>query len=378
MSEVHRFLLDGTSKLDLDKKKLAKLRKALNIKRVERVAELFDYILMETKDGIRLWYFEDGLYVLKADGEQVKAAEKKLRNYFENKFKPAISYLFSLGAPTPKVVANIEEEHPVVVSVESTSPQKYKVNARQFGKVYQSIASKDKRIVVFKTKGYIFIAYKKSEKKEVEDLIESQIFFREFKDQLGKYLDIHRTIWEDIAAVKKREHVRITELQEIRSTLDGYLVTVDLISNRLNQMGSFAETRASIAQRSKTEKHLKDLFDYRFEVLLDTLDYMKEIWVMTKNYLGTTDSIVTDLESKATSESIDGLRTITMFTMVAALIGLLVDAQGLLDDVLDLKYTAVLAFLGILAIGAIVDKLFSFYKRNKTHTLEFAERSKDI
>src|SRR3989339_864625 len=40
---------------------------------------------------------------------------KKLKEYFDTKYNPAINYLFSLGAPTPKILANIKDDHPIVI-----------------------------------------------------------------------------------------------------------------------------------------------------------------------------------------------------------------------------------------------------------------------
>ena len=43
-------------------------------------------------------------------------------------------------------------------------------------------------------------------KKDSMDIImEMEIFFREFKDQLQKYLNIHRKVWEEISDIKERK-----------------------------------------------------------------------------------------------------------------------------------------------------------------------------
>jgi len=45
-----------------------------------------------------------------------------LAEYYEKKLSPAISYLFSLGAPIPKELANIETVYPyfIVLNNETT------------------------------------------------------------------------------------------------------------------------------------------------------------------------------------------------------------------------------------------------------------------
>ena len=77
----------------------------------------------------------------------------------------------------------------------------------------------------------------------------------------------------------------LLEIAEARGKLDGYQKTISLISNRINQMGSYVNTRSSIAKHLEIEKDLSSLFEYKFETLTDTLTYIKEIWKMTGDYL---------------------------------------------------------------------------------------------
>ena len=52
LSEVHRFLLHGTSSLDLNKAKLKKLRNGLGLKSVKRIVGYLEYLEIKTKDDI--------------------------------------------------------------------------------------------------------------------------------------------------------------------------------------------------------------------------------------------------------------------------------------------------------------------------------------
>ena len=109
LSEVHRFLLKGTSSLGLSKVKLKSLRNGLGLKSIKKNVGYLEYLEIETKSGIRVKYFEDGLYILSKKDVDIGDAKKKIKKYFDERFQPAINYLFSLGAPTPKILSNIQK-----------------------------------------------------------------------------------------------------------------------------------------------------------------------------------------------------------------------------------------------------------------------------
>ncbi|MGK5086396.1 hypothetical protein WDW86_02465, partial [Bdellovibrionota bacterium FG-2] len=73
----------------------------------------------------------------------------------------------------------------------------------------------------------------------MREIIESQIFFREFKTQLHRYLDIHRSIWEKIKAIKEGGHIKGTDIDRLRGELSAYQKTINLIGARINQMPAY-------------------------------------------------------------------------------------------------------------------------------------------
>ena len=78
-------------------------------------------------------------------------------------------------------------------------------------------------------------------KKNLTSIVETQIFFREFKSQLHKYLSIHREIWEKISEIKERKFIKGKDVEFYRVQLEIYKKTIDLINNRINQMQSYAQ-----------------------------------------------------------------------------------------------------------------------------------------
>ena len=369
LSEIYDFLSQGKTYLDLSQKKLDTFRKSLRLKKVSREVGFLEYVKAITTDGIEIRYYEDGLYILEVRSADIKKSKKLLGNYFYTYFEPAINYIFSLGAPTPKVLADIQTVHPTVIGMNSDKHTEYKIDEKRYGSVYSKISSQD--MTVYKTPHFIFVVSGNKQFKNIRDVIEMQIFFREFKDQLEKYLNIHRIIWEHISSIKDRKTIKGTEVEKIRYTLDCYDKTVTLINNRINQMDTYVSTRASIAKDLEIEKYLMALFQYKFEVLTNTLMYIKEIWMMTREYLQSAISIAVEIQNRVTNVNIKSLTLITTLGVVAGIFGYLSRETIPAMTLTGLGYFAILLFLTWL-FNFIVSKI---YQRIK-YKLNFAKTVK--
>lgn len=370
LSEVYDLFARGYSNLPLSKEKLHSFSKALNLKEVTREPGYLEFVRAYTRDGIEIRYYEDGLYVLEALSDDVEKGKKILEDYFLKTLNPAIEYIFSLGAPTPKVLANIKTEHPVAVSVVSKS-RTLTIDPKKFGVVYSEI--KSDIATVYKTPSYIFLVTPTSKSSVATDLIEMQIFFREFKDQLEKYLHIHRTIWEEIASIKERHVVRGKEIGALRSKLDAYQTTVNLITNRINQMGSYVHTRASIAQNLEIKKELVLLFEYKFEALVNTLEYIKEIWKMTSEYLAAAVQNIVEMKEQNTRAGIQSLQIITSIGVVSGILGYLARNEFPHLTVIGASY-----FLIILVATWFLNYVMITIYNNRKYKVKFAERAANI
>lgn len=374
LSEIYDLFALGKSNLNLSKKKLSEFHNKFGFESVTREAGYFEFVKAKSTNGIEVRYYEDGLYVLEVELSGLNALGKTkalLETYFNEILNPATSYIFSLGAPTPKVLANIKTVHPVVVSVVQENPETFKPAQSEFGNIYSTITSQD--IVVHKTPGYIFIVSSPKSEGAVAELVEMQIFFREFKDQLEKYLDIHRSLWEEISSIKERKILKGNEIEPIRAELDSYQKTISLISNRINQMGSYIRTRSSIAKSSNIEEHLRKLFEFKFEVLTDTLDYIKEIWKMTTDYLSSAIQNIVEIKNQGTSRGIQSLQVITSIGVVSGMIGYFSKNELPRFTALGAVY-----FMVIIAVTWLINFSISALYRNKKYTLKFSDRVKDI
>jgi hypothetical protein len=325
----------------------------------------------KTTSGIEIRYYEDGLYILEINTDNISVAQQLLEEYLEKKLSPAISYIFSLGAPTPKVLANIKTTHPVVISIYNEVDKDFIPDKSLFGEVYNKISSN--KITVYKTPQYILISTSQSPDESLRGLIEMQVFFREFKDQLEKYLYIHRTIWEEISEIKEAKIIKGKDVENIRGKLDGYQKTISLISNRINQMGSYVSTRSSIAKHLEIEKDLSSLFEYKFETLADTLSYIKEIWKMTTDYLSSAVGNLVEIKNQSTSNNLKSLQTITSIGVISGVIGYL--SAGKLPSISreGVVYFAILFF-----VTWFMNYILSKKYQNKKYSLKFGDRASNL
>jgi hypothetical protein len=368
LSEVYDLFENGESKLNLPKKDLKKFQKDLDLKSVTRETGSFEYVKAITDSGIEIRYFEDGLYILEMEAKDIHKAQKALEKYFTEKFNPAISFIFSLGAPTPKVLANIKTTHPVVISV--VGEGEFVPDEKEYGQVYSKIVSGN--ISVSKTPQYIFIG-SNTDNKSLSALIEMQIFFREFKDQLEKYLSIHRTIWEEITDIKEAKIIKGKDVETIRGKLDSYQKTISLISNRINQMGSYINTRSSIARHLEIEKDLVSLFEYKFETLTDTLSYIKEIWKMTTDYLSSAVGNLVEIKNQTTSNNLKTLQTITSIGVISGILGYLSATK-----LPQISYAGIVYFILLFLLTWFMNHVISRKYKNKQYSLKFGERASNL
>lgn len=368
LTEIYDFLHYGRTNLPLDKQKIENNHKNLDLKEVSRKNDYLEYVQGLTNNGIDINYFEDGLYVLETESNEIDVAKNKLESYFFEKFNPAIAYIFSLGAPTPKLLANIKQEHPLVVIVESKNHAKYEVDKIMFGEVYSTVSSA--LFTVYKTAKYILIVVDPKGNKQISNLVYMQIFFREFKDQLERYLNIHRKIWEEITLIKDSKSIKGSEIVKNRMRLDSYDRSINLINNRINQMGTYVKTRQSISKDIKVEEHLIKVFDYKFETLINSLSYIKEVWAMTKDYVKNVISILSDIENQSLNNSIKSLQIITSVGVVSGIFGYLSKSEFPKITSAGIEYLIMLIFVTFLINVGIVS-----YYRNIKYKIKISEIS---
>lgn len=374
LTEIYDFLREGKSKLKLDSETLLENRRNLGIGKIDYAISGEEYVIFTTADGITVKIFEDGLITLanKNVSEDTLFADiEKVTDYYEKKLTPALNYLFSLGAPVPKELANIETIYPYFIVCDNVSKDDIQdlLSRTEKQKYFEF---KNEKYDVVRGDKYYFINNKKQKLDNIERYIEEQVFIREFKGQLHRYLNLHRIIWEKIDDVKENANVKGKDIIKFTTKLEGYAKTINLIDGRIKQMGTYISTREKIAKNDKELAEFLAISNYRYETLKDTLDYIKQIWDMTKNYVSSAQKLFDGLKKDVSNKSINSLTIVTSMSAGTSIIGLLTKTEP--------KFTtfgfAYFLILALLVWGA--NKVLTFISNNRTYKVSDLSYDKNI
>lgn len=374
LTEIYDFLRDCKSQLDLDPEKLQEFRKGLEIGKIDYGVAGEEYIEFTTALNMKVKVFEDGLITVNntnVSEDTLFADLDKITDYYENKLSPAFNYLFSLGAPVPKELAHIETIYPYFIVCDNVTKEDISELLSRTEKQKYFEFSSEKYDVVRGDK-YYFINNKKQSLENIERYIESQVFIREFKGQLHRYLNIHRIIWEKIDNIKDKVNVKGSEIVKFTTKLEGYSKTVNLIDGRINQMSTYISTREKIAKADPELTEFLAISGYRYETLRDTLNYIQYLWDMTQTHLNQAKSLFSEIKSDVTNSSVSNLTVVTSMSAGASLLGLLNESLPTVNP-MGFVYFLILAL-----IGWISTKILSFIGKQRKYEVSDVEYDKDI
>lgn len=374
LTEIYDFLRDCKSQLDLDPEKLQEFRKCLEIGKIDYGVAGEEYIEFTTALNMKVKVFEDGLITVNntnVSDDTLFADLDKITDYYENKLSPAFNYLFSLGAPVPKELAHIETIYPYFIVCDNVTKEDISDLLSRTEKQKYFEFSSEKYDVVRGDK-YYFINNKKQSLENIERYIESQVFIREFKGQLHRYLNIHRIIWEKIDNIKDKVNVKGSEIVKFTTKLEGYSKTVNLIDGRINQMSTYISTREKIAKADPELTEFLAISGYRYETLRDTLNYIQYLWDMTQTHLNQAKSLFSEIKSDVTNSSVSNLTVVTSMSAGASLLGLLNESLPTVNP-MGFVYFLILAL-----IGWISTKILSFIGKQRKYEVSDVEYDKDI
>lgn len=374
LSEIYDFLRAGEVKIKLNPKKLDGYRKNLELGSIEYGVSGEEYLKFTTAAGVSVKIFEDGLITLSgqnASEETLLADVEKLKDYYETRLSPALNYLFSLGAPVPKELAGIKNVYPFFIVLEKASREEIQeLLARTEGQRYFEF--QNSKYEVMRGDKYYFVNSKTKSEAEIERYIEEQIFIREFKAQLHRYLNIHRIIWEKIDDVKAHEKVRGRDIVKFSTQLEGYAKTITLIDGRIKQMNTYLPTREKIAKSDKDLSEFLEISGYRYETLRDTLEYIKHLWDMTQNYVNSALRQFEGLKSDVTSKSVESLTIVTSMSAGAALLSLFTESEP------EFTSFGFIYFFILALVGWGSQKLLTYIGNRQKYDVTDVEYEKDI
>ena len=374
LSEIYDFLRECKTELKLDNKKLNELRQNLQLGSIDYGVSGEEYIYFTTGVGISVKVFEDGLIVLNnknVSEETLLSDIDKVQDYYENKLSKALNYLFSLGAPVPKELANIENVYPYFIVCDNASKEQMQDLLAKTEK-QKYFEFDNKKYDVLRGDKYYFINNKSESNDKIERYIEEQVFIREFKGQLHRYLNIHRIIWEKIDTVKENVEVKGSDIVKFTTKLEGYAKTINLIDGRIKQMSTYIPTREKIAKSDKELVEFLEISGYRYGTLRDTLEYIKYLWAMTQNYVTSAQKQFAGLKSDVTSKSVNSLTIVTSMSAGAAILGLFQKSKP------EFTIFGVVYFFILAVIGWGSQKVLGYISNKQKYDVTDVEYEKDI
>ncbi len=371
LGEIYDFLRDADSPLGLEKTKLVTLRDSLGITKLSFAVDRLEGVFLES-DRISVRIYEDGLIVLNTThSNDLQADIKILTDYYEHKLSPAFSYIFSLGAPVPKELANIKTVYPYFVTASEATDERVSELFDEFDQ-RQYFAVNHEQFDIYRGDKLYIINQHGATNEEVMRFIEEQIFVREFRGQLHRYLNLHRTIWERISEVSERGEMQGRDIPGFKGKIDEYQKTINFIGTRINQMDTYLHTRKAIADSDDRLVHFQGVLGYKHETLSDTLEYINDLWDLTRQYVEGASKVFTDLAAKSTSSSVKNLTIVTSMGVGATLIGLFAA-----------KTFPTFTFVGVIyfilaVIGYSVNKALNWWAARKKYGIKTVELAKDL
>ena len=373
LGEIYDFLREADSPLALDPKKLDELRSDLTIESLDLKVKRLEYIELRAADDVVVEIYEDGLITLTTrHSHDLSADIARLTAYYEERLSPAFSYIFSLGAPVPKELADIKTVYPYFVSVSDATEDRIDELFGEFDQSRYYTVTHQRYDVYRGDKLYIINQHGVSDE-SVARFVGEQIFVREFRGQLHRYLNLHRIIWEKIAAVKERGELKGKEIPAFKTQVAQYKKTINFIGTRIDQMGTYLSTRERIADSDPLLADFQEVLGYKHETLGDTLSYIKDIWGLTQKYVDSALSLFSDLQSESTDASVQNLTVVTSMGVGASLLGLFTA-----DSVPEFTLFGVGYFFALAGIGYTVNRLMKWWYKRRTYEVSDVELAKDI
>lgn len=323
-NELYEFLKDGTSHLALDKNKIKSLRDSINPTDISLDDFLGRRMLNARFDKYHFENHESGLMLLSCDCVDVVDFKKEMISLSGFAFKkvfPSFSYLYSLGAPIPKVFSAMKSVMPYVFFVEDASREEIFSFFEENGfNVLKEV--KNNKIEVFYSKSFVVI---KGDQKTAENLIREGLYYiNDAENQFQRILDLHRFVWSEVSDIKSSQKIKYKNLPETRDLIMEINSEVVFFKSRIEQLDNILKIQSSRVKNLFDEEN-DPVWGYvsdRFNSLTDSGEYIKSLWTMTDDYLKGSLDLVSLVYQESSAKQINILQFIFIISAVASIIAL--------------------------------------------------------
>ena len=328
LKEVFNFLNSVEGVRGLNQKKLNELHKNLGVTNVIFSQELdLDSLEGVFTDGSFL-FTEDGILLLKSGRTNITALEEFnnlrdfLLNFSKTKLGPTLNYLFSLGAPIPRDLAEPKTVLPFIAIVSEAGEAGIK-------KIYDIIGERQRSVIslpeieIHRSLS-LTVIYPKNQEidfKKLDSLIQHDVFFREFEFQLEDYLLLHRKYWNEVAHIRESRVMKYKDFPAIRRQLLDIRQSFIYVQARLLQMKDILDERVRTIVKEDAN-FLDELGLDRFAILESAHAYIDHLWKMTSESLEGTMTIFQTLYEENTQRELAVIKVTTFATALTGFFGM--------------------------------------------------------
>lgn len=324
LNEMHDFLLNGTSHLSLDVNKLKSLRSSLYPNDVLVDDCLGRRVLRAKFDKYDFENHEGGLMLLSCsyvDSPNVKDEMKSLSDFAFKKIFSSFGYLYSLGAPIPKVFSAMKSVMPYVFVTEGATREEVSSLFSENGfSILKEI--KNDKVEFYYGKSFVVI---NGDLEEAENIIREGLYYlNDTENQFQRILDLHRFIWNEVNDIKSSKKIKYKNLQETRDLIMEINAEVLFFKSRIEQLDNILRVQSGRVNQIFDEEN-DPIWGYvsnKFSSLVDSSEYIKSLWVMTEEYLNGSLELISLVYQESSTRQINILQFIFIISAVASIVAL--------------------------------------------------------
>ena len=323
LNELYHFLDKGETELSLDKDHLDKLRERLSPKKVSLNQDLGQSYLLADFDKYSFESKENGLTVMSLSNFDNDNLEEEMAELSEFAFKnvfSSLSYLFSLGAPIPKVFTALKSVMPFVLVTENSKKEEIESFLKEKGqKICKEFENKDIQVYYGET-----IVVINGDAKKADDMVKECIYYlHDAESQFHRILNMHRFIWEEVSSIKSAKVIKYKDLSHTRDLIMEIESEVVFFKSRIEQLDKILNSQLKRVERISDENDVICLgFIDGFNDLIDSGNYIKSLWTMTEDYLSGASKLVSTVYQESSNKQINTLQFVFIISAVAAILSL--------------------------------------------------------
>lgn len=350
LKELYYFLKYKETSLELDKVRLDHLWESLQVGKVKFIGNSeFDEVQALCRE-VMVSITEDGIILLNTNIVDEKKAQKVLESFYSEYLAPTLNFLFSQGAPLPKLLDQAKDAHPLLLVTQG-------ITEKEVLKLYES--KNDSLITILEGDhlqvfvGDIISIFnlqkpKKFTEQHTRELLHYIIFFREFEDQLAGYLQAHRQMWEQITAIREAEQMLYKDFPRVREEILKNMKVLSFVKARLAQMKDIIQERKHTID-PQIQQELKKLGMLKFDHLEANQKYITHLWQMTIEYAKGSLSLLESLYQENTQKELNAIKFITFGALITGFFGMNI-AFPWEDRWIDVKWSSFIVLLIILSL----------------------------